>query len=99
MRLIRVFIAMPRGGRSAKRRKVPHFLRQLGGIMNMYPHQEEGTVRLAESDTVAVDMCPCGTIHLHVGALSLRLRPDGAASLLQTLGIAFARRQAMISRA
>jgi hypothetical protein len=68
--------------------------------MNTAPHPEqEATVRLAECDAVAVDMCPCGTIHLHVGALSLRLRPDGAASLLQALGLAFARRQAMLARA
>jgi len=68
--------------------------------MNTSPHlEQDGPVRLAESETVAVDMCPCGTLHLHVGALSLRMRPDGAASLLQTLGLAFARRQALMARA
>lgn len=63
--------------------------------MQTSPHTQEGTIRLAECDTVAVDLCACGTFHVHVGALSLRMKADGAASLLQTLGLAFARRQAL----
>ena len=33
-------------------------------------------VRLAESDSVAVDMCGCGTLQVHLGDLSLRLPPE-----------------------
>jgi hypothetical protein len=64
------------------------------------PHTApDGTVRLAESEAFTVDLCPCGTLHVHMGALSLHLKPDDAASLLQTLGLAFARRQALLARA
>jgi hypothetical protein len=30
-------------------------------------------LRLAESECIAVDLCPCGTLNLHLGALTLRM--------------------------
>ena len=46
--------------------------------------------RLAESGLVAVDVCDCGMMQLHVGALSLRITPESATELLATLGQAVA---------
>lgn len=54
-------------------------------------------VRLAESDYVAVDMCHCGTLQLHLGDLSLRLPPDLVLSLTRTLSVALARRQKLLT--
>ena len=54
------------------------------------------TVRLAESDSVSVDMCQCGTLQVHLGALSLRLSPDLVLALTRTLTVALARRQAIL---
>lgn len=54
-------------------------------------------VRLAEGDYVAVDMCHCGTLQLHLGDLSLRLPPDLVLSLTRTLSVALARRQKLLT--
>jgi len=54
-------------------------------------------VRLAESDHVAIDMCHCGTLQVHLGDLSLRLPPDLVLSLTRTLTVALARRQSILS--
>ena len=53
-------------------------------------------VRLAESESVAVDMCHCGTLQVHVGDLSLRLPPELVASLTRTLSAALERRQRLL---
>lgn len=54
-------------------------------------------VRLAESDHVAIDMCHCGTLQVHLGDLSLRLPPDLVLSLTRTLTVALARRQSILT--
>jgi hypothetical protein len=48
-------------------------------------------IRLAESESIAVDLCPCGTLQLHLGALTLRFNGVGLARLLRTLGVALVR--------
>ena len=48
------------------------------------------TVRLAESSVAAVDACGCGTMQLHLGALTVRLAPSAVSELLSTLGTAVA---------
>lgn len=48
------------------------------------------TVRLAQGDVACVDMCSCGTLRLHLGAVTLRLTPDALASIFGTLGEALA---------
>ena len=42
--------------------------------------------RLAEGPFASVDTCSCGTLHLTVGALTLRLEPEVAESIWNTLG-------------
>ncbi len=54
-------------------------------------------VRLAESESVAVDMCGCGTLQLHLGDLSLRLPPEMVVNLIRTLGTALASRQRILA--
>ncbi len=54
-------------------------------------------VRLAESEHVAVDMCQCGALNLHLGDLSLRLPADLVLSLTRTLTVALARRQSILN--
>ena len=46
--------------------------------------------RLAQGDLAAIDSCECGTLHLHLGALTLRLAPSVLSELLATLGEAVA---------
>ncbi|MCG8554672.1 MAG: hypothetical protein MJD61_05190 [Proteobacteria bacterium] len=46
--------------------------------------------RLAQGAVAAVDMCECGMIQLHVGAITLRLEPRALSELLATLGQAVA---------
>ncbi len=48
-------------------------------------HQCERS-RLAKSSVAAVDICDCGMMQLHVGALTLRLAPCALSELLATLG-------------
>jgi len=46
--------------------------------------------RLAESSVAAVDVCSCGMMQLHIGALTMRLAPCAVSELLATLGEAVA---------
>jgi len=46
------------------------------------------TVRLAQSELVTVDRCSCGTLSLHLGPMTLRVRPEGLRSIMETLGAA-----------
>jgi hypothetical protein len=46
------------------------------------------TVRVAQSDLVAVDRCTCGTLSVHLGPMTLRVRPEGLGSIIETLGVA-----------
>lgn len=41
--------------------------------------------RIAKSESVAVDLCSCGMMQLHIGALTLRLSPDSLAELRDTV--------------
>ena len=42
--------------------------------------------RLAENAIVAVDLCSCGVMQLHLGALTLRMSPGAVSELVGTLG-------------
>lgn len=42
-------------------------------------------VRLAQGSYAAVDRCPCGTLQLHVGPVSVRLPADALSDLWATL--------------
>jgi hypothetical protein len=46
--------------------------------------------RLAESPFAAVDVCSCGMMQLHVGAVTIRFTPRALSELLATLGRAVA---------
>jgi hypothetical protein len=50
--------------------------------------------RLAETSVAAVDVCSCGMLQLHLGALTLRFAPSAADELLETLRVAMARHAA-----
>ncbi|HET9930252.1 MAG TPA: hypothetical protein VFQ35_06185 [Polyangiaceae bacterium] len=50
--------------------------------------------RIAQGHIVAVDQCDCGTLHVHIGAVSLRLDVPALRDLLSTLGQALAVRTA-----
>ena len=54
------------------------------------PAQRCAPRRLAEGRVAAVDMCVCGTMHLHFGALTLRMDQATLTELLATLGQAVA---------
>jgi hypothetical protein len=65
-------------------------------VMDTTDRSDEGirrTLRLAENGFISVDLCPCGTMALRVGAVSLHLSPEVVSSLLSTLGLAVARHQ------
>jgi hypothetical protein len=42
------------------------------------------TLRLAHGQLATVDMCNCGMLRLHLGAITLRLTPDALESNLDT---------------
>ena len=42
--------------------------------------------RLAQGSVAAVDVCGCGMMQLHIGALTLRMAPCAVSDLLSTLG-------------
>jgi hypothetical protein len=44
------------------------------------------TTRLAASELVTVDRCSCGTLRVHLGALTLRVTPDALHGIMCTLG-------------
>jgi hypothetical protein len=55
------------------------------------PQQNEcPKTRLAEGGLAAVDVCHCGMMQLHIGALTLRITPGALSELLSTLGQAVA---------
>jgi hypothetical protein len=54
--------------------------------------------RLAEGGLASVDVCSCGTLQVHIGALSLRLDEGALSELVATLGHAL-ERHAIESRA
>ena len=54
--------------------------------------------RLAESSVAAVDVCDCGVMQLHLGAVTLRIAPCALAELLSTLEQAAAERSALEER-
>ncbi len=49
-------------------------------------HHGDRTRRLAQGPGVAVDVCECGTFHLHVGQLSMRLPVEALEILHEALG-------------
>ncbi|MGE0325336.1 MAG: hypothetical protein AB7S68_23625 [Polyangiaceae bacterium] len=55
--------------------------------------------RLAQGELAALDACECGTLHLHLGAITLRLNEDALNELVGTLGYALAQLRARESRA
>jgi len=54
--------------------------------------------RLAESSVATVDVCDCGVMHLHLGAVSLRIAPCALDELLSTLEQAVRERAALEER-
>ena len=54
--------------------------------------------RLAESSVAAVDICDCGVMQVHVGAVTLRIAPCALAELLTTLEHAVTERAALEER-
>lgn len=46
------------------------------------------SVRVAQSELVAVDRCSCGTLSVHLGPMTLRVRPEGLGAIVETLGAA-----------
>ena len=56
-----------------------------------FEHGTDGSqTRLAESSIAAIDVCECGMMQLHIGAMTLRLSPCAASELLRTLSEAVA---------
>lgn len=58
-------------------------------IKSAPPHAPQARghqLRLAEGSLAAVDRCECGTLHVHVGAVTLRLHADALTELIGTLG-------------
>lgn len=51
----------------------------------MKHHSKRARVRLAEKDGMALERCACGTHHLHIGQLSLRLSKDAVNTLREVL--------------
>lgn len=51
--------------------------------------------RLAQSRVAAVDVCDCGAMQLHLGALTVRMSQAALSELLSTLGQAVARHAAL----
>ena len=45
-------------------------------------------VRLADSELAAVDRCSCGTLRVHLGAVTLRVTPEALQQIMHTLGTA-----------
>lgn len=39
----------------------------------MHHKNDHATERLAGEEAYAVDLCPCGCLHVHMGAVTLRL--------------------------
>lgn len=64
--------------------------------MNDHQHQHppESTdcprTRLAQGALAAVDACRCGMLHVHIGALTLRMAPCALVELASTLNHAVA---------
>jgi hypothetical protein len=50
---------------------------------------------LAEREALAVDLCACGTLAVHMGALSLRLDLESVSSLIDVLRDALAKHEAL----
>ncbi len=46
--------------------------------------------RLAQGALAAVDICSCGMLQVHIGALTLRMDPCALSELVSTLGQAVA---------
>lgn len=46
--------------------------------------------RLAEGPLAAIDICRCGMMQLHLGAVTLRLTPDALSELEETIAGALA---------
>lgn len=62
------------------------------------PRQRCRQTRLAESSVAAVDVCECGVMQLHLGAVTLRLAPSALTELHSTLEQALAERAALEQR-
>ncbi len=43
------------------------------------------TLRLAQGPVAVLDRCRCGTLHLSVGPVTLKLSPEACASLCRTI--------------
>lgn len=52
---------------------------------NLSDGESCSVVRLAGNELVAVDRCNCGTLRVHLGALTLRINAEGLQAIMQTL--------------
>ena len=51
--------------------------------------------RLAEGGVAAIDLCECGVVQIHVGAVTLRMAPCALGEFIATLERAVAERAAL----
>lgn len=54
--------------------------------------------QLASAPGIEIAMCACGSIHLTLGALTVRLDPTAFERLAETLGEAWVQRRALAHR-
>ena len=87
MKMIFVFIYPGRRYEALRGRMKNHALGR--------PHVPERTDctrrRLAEGGIASVDACSCGTLQIHIGALSIRMDEGALSELVATLGQALER--------
>lgn len=55
-------------------------------IIPTSPVENCPTTRLAASELVTVDRCSCGTLRVHLGAITLRVTPEALHGIMHTLG-------------
>lgn len=69
------------------RRRYNRGMKHLKPVSQVPPARCHHT-RLAHGDLAAVDACECGTLHMHLGAITLRLNEEALNELVGTLGYA-----------
>jgi len=55
-----------------------------------HPSSDAAPARLAHGEFAAVDLCDCGVVLVHIGAVTLRMDASAMSSLVSTLGQAVA---------
>lgn len=52
---------------------------------HQHPHDASGRTTLVSNGPFRVERCPCGTVHLTIGAVTVRLPPAALEPLTDTL--------------